>query len=56
MTYPVSTLMIAIHSWSEMLDPNICKVVVDNAGHALYFTRAPIPYKRDHEICRQIKG
>jgi 3-deoxy-manno-octulosonate cytidylyltransferase (CMP-KDO synthetase) len=44
----VSTLMIAIHSWSEMLDPNICKVVVDNVGRALYFTRAPLPYNRDH--------
>jgi 3-deoxy-manno-octulosonate cytidylyltransferase (CMP-KDO synthetase) len=44
----VSTLMIAIHSLPEMLDPNICKVVVDNAGHALYFTRAPIPYNRDY--------
>jgi 3-deoxy-manno-octulosonate cytidylyltransferase (CMP-KDO synthetase) len=45
----VSTLMIAIRSSSEMLDPDICKVVVDNAGCALYFTRAPIPYKRDFD-------
>jgi 3-deoxy-manno-octulosonate cytidylyltransferase (CMP-KDO synthetase) len=44
----VSTLMIAIRSRSEMFDPNICKVVVDKAGHALYFTRAPIPYNRDN--------
>ena len=43
-----STLMTAIYSWSEMLDPNICKVVVDNVGRALYFTRAPLPYNRDH--------
>ena len=42
----VSTLMIAIHKSSEMLDPDICKVIVDNAGCALYFTRAPIPYNR----------
>lgn len=45
----VSTLMIAIHNSSEMLDPDICKVVVDNTGCALYFTRAPIPYKRDFD-------
>ena len=51
----VSTLMIAIHSWSEMLDPNICKVVVDNVGHALYFTRAPLPYNRDHECTDKSK-
>ena len=44
---PVSTLMIAINSRSEMIDPNICKVVFDNKGRALYFTRAPIPYNRD---------
>jgi len=51
----VSTLMIAIHSWSEMLDPNICKVVVDNVGRALYFTRAPLPYNRDHRCVDKSK-
>jgi len=44
---PVSTLMIAIRSRNEMFDPNVCKVVVDSEGHALYFTRAPVPYYRD---------
>lgn len=44
---PVSTLMIAIRNQNEMLDPNICKVVVDSKGRALYFTRAPVPYDRD---------
>ena len=44
---PVTTLMTDIRSRSEMLDPNICKVVVDNNGRALYFTRAPIPYNRE---------
>ena len=46
----VSTLMTPIYSRSEMLDPNICKVVVDKIGRALYFTRAPIPYNRDSVI------
>ena len=45
----VSTLMTSITSSSEILDPDICKVVVDDAGCALYFTRAPIPYNRDFE-------
>ena len=45
----VSTLMTAITSSSEILDPDICKVVVDDSGFALYFTRAPIPYHRDFE-------
>ena len=43
----VSTLMIAIKDWTEWLNPDVCKVVVDNAGYALYFSRAPIPYSRD---------
>ena len=45
--FVVSTLMIAIRSYNEMFDPNICKVVVDSKGRALYFTRAPVPYDRD---------
>ena len=45
----VTTLMTAITSSSELLDPDICKVVVDDSGFALYFTRAPIPYNRDFE-------
>lgn len=31
----------------ELGDPNVVKVVLDLAGYALYFSRAPIPYARD---------
>jgi len=31
----------------EIANPNIVKVVLDNAGYALYFSRAPVPYARD---------
>ena len=32
----------------EVADPNVVKVVTDYAGKALYFSRATIPYDRDH--------
>jgi 3-deoxy-manno-octulosonate cytidylyltransferase (CMP-KDO synthetase) len=34
----------------EADDPNIVKVVTDDHGEALYFSRAKIPYPRDHHF------
>ncbi|MBC8105519.1 MAG: 3-deoxy-manno-octulosonate cytidylyltransferase [Anaerolineae bacterium] len=31
-------------------DPNLVKVVVSQAGHAMYFSRAPIPFPRDEAL------
>ncbi len=31
----------------EAFNPNVVKVVTDQAGYALYFSRAPIPFARD---------
>jgi 3-deoxy-manno-octulosonate cytidylyltransferase (CMP-KDO synthetase) len=50
----VSTLMIGILNQNEMLDPNICKVVINKEGYALYFSRAPVPYNRDSSIMDNI--
>lgn len=36
-----------IDTHSDFINPNIVKVVLDKQGHALYFSRAPIPYPRD---------
>jgi len=44
---PVATLACPIGSEAELQDPNVVKVVCDDAGRALYFSRAPIPFVRD---------
>ena len=36
-----------ISSIEEFLNPNVVKVVCDARGHALYFSRAPMPWPRD---------
>jgi 3-deoxy-manno-octulosonate cytidylyltransferase (CMP-KDO synthetase) len=43
----MTTLYRRITDPSELSNPNIVKVVLDRAGFALYFSRAPIPYARD---------
>jgi 3-deoxy-manno-octulosonate cytidylyltransferase (CMP-KDO synthetase) len=43
----MSTAAHAIHGVDEWNNPNVVKVVLDAAGHALYFSRAPIPWWRD---------
>jgi 3-deoxy-manno-octulosonate cytidylyltransferase (CMP-KDO synthetase) len=42
----MSTLRRRIADRAEHENPNVTKVVVDAAGYALYFSRAPIPYTR----------
>lgn len=44
---PMSTAAHAIDAVAEFVDPNVVKVVADDAGRALYFSRAPIPWWRD---------
>jgi 3-deoxy-manno-octulosonate cytidylyltransferase (CMP-KDO synthetase) len=44
----MATLSEPIHSLEDFRNPNIVKVVKDNKGKALYFSRAPIPWPRDH--------
>jgi 3-deoxy-manno-octulosonate cytidylyltransferase (CMP-KDO synthetase) len=43
----VATLAWQLDDVADMQDPNIVKVVLDKAGYALYFSRAPIPFARD---------
>lgn len=44
----VATLSEPIHSLEDFRNPNIVKAVADQWGRALYFSRAPIPWPRDH--------
>ncbi|HXW07563.1 MAG TPA: 3-deoxy-manno-octulosonate cytidylyltransferase [Vicinamibacterales bacterium] len=43
----MSTLRRRLDDPAERANPNVTKVVVDRAGYALYFSRAPIPYVRN---------
>ena len=43
----VATLAHPLSTRAEWLDPSFVKVVRNSEGHALYFSRAPIPWGRD---------
>src|SRR5688572_7507215 len=43
----MATLAAPIADSDTLFDPNTVKVVVDAAGRALYFSRAPVPWDRD---------
>ncbi len=43
----MATLAHPIHDHADFINPNVVKVVSDEAGYALYFSRAPIPWPRD---------
>jgi 3-deoxy-manno-octulosonate cytidylyltransferase (CMP-KDO synthetase) len=44
----IATVAHPMHNLQEMFDPNVVKVVTDALGRALLFSRAPIPWSRDH--------
>ena len=43
----MSTAAHPIHDLAEFTNPNVVKVVIDQAQLAMYFSRAPIPWWRD---------
>jgi 3-deoxy-manno-octulosonate cytidylyltransferase (CMP-KDO synthetase) len=45
----MATLAVPIRSLEQWRDPACVKVVRDEAGQALYFSRSPIPFVRDRE-------
>jgi 3-deoxy-manno-octulosonate cytidylyltransferase (CMP-KDO synthetase) len=44
----IATVAHPLSDAADFFNPNIVKVVVSASGDALYFSRAPIPYARDH--------
>jgi 3-deoxy-manno-octulosonate cytidylyltransferase (CMP-KDO synthetase) len=46
----ISTLGCPIHNLQDALNPNVVKIVCDQNMHAMYFSRAAIPFDRDGEI------
>lgn len=46
----LASLMVHITDTEEINNPNTVKVIVDQANFALYFSRSPIPYPRDHNV------
>jgi len=51
----MSTAAHAIDDTAEFIDTNVVKVVCDRHGHALYFSRAPIPWWRDGAVDGQAR-
>lgn len=43
----MATACHAINTKADFVNPNVVKVILDTNDHALYFSRAPIPYPRD---------
>ena len=48
----MSTAAHKIASDADLQNPNVVKVVIDQTGKALYFSRAAIPFSRDNSLTR----
>lgn len=44
----IITLVTPLHTLEDWHNPNIVKAILAESGQALYFSRAAIPYHRDH--------
>ena len=50
----LATLAAPFEAEEDVENPNVVKVVTNQAGHALYFSRWPIPYERDGRGSRRL--
>lgn len=44
---PMGTLKKKIEHLDELITPHVVKVVTDRSGNALYFSRSPVPFRRE---------
>jgi 3-deoxy-manno-octulosonate cytidylyltransferase (CMP-KDO synthetase) len=51
----IASLCHPLHAVDDWLNPNVVKLVMDRRGYAMYFSRAPIPWKRDGATREQPK-
>lgn len=47
--HPMATLAFSSLDQTDYLNPNVVKVVVDHTWKALYFSRSPLPFRRDDQ-------
>ena len=52
---PMSTAKVRLTELAQIEEPSVVKVVTDEAGYALYFSRSPIPYPRKPETAQYWK-
>ncbi len=52
----IGTLVFPVHDAEEAANPNLVKVVIGEGGRALYFSRSPIPYVREHNASAPYYG
>lgn len=44
--FEMGTVMTPLVSYAELSDPSVVKVIADQGGRSIYFSRHPIPYSR----------
>ncbi len=52
---PMATLAHPVRDEFDLNDANVVKVVCDASGHALYFSRAPIPFLRSEAMATPLQ-
>lgn len=51
----IATLYQEINQYEDLINPNNVKLVTDDNGYALYFSRAAIPYSRKCSVLQQLE-